>query len=67
MNHKFCGDCGSTLAIEVTVGNFYSVAVSTLIEGEFSPNMAVYVKSAPRWAVFSEGVPKFDVLPPDMG
>ncbi len=29
-NHKFCGDCGTTLSIEVTVGNFYSVAASTL-------------------------------------
>ncbi|MCF6324489.1 MAG: GFA family protein [Gammaproteobacteria bacterium] len=67
MHHKFCGECGSTLAIDVTVGNFYSVAASTLTKGEFSPNMAIYTASAPKWAVFPEGVPKFDVLPPDMG
>jgi len=67
MNHKFCGNCGCTLAIEVTVGNFYSVAGSTLMEDAFSPNMVIYAASAPKWAVFPEGVPTFDILPPGMG
>ncbi len=67
MNHKFCSNCGTTLAIEVTVGSFYSVAASTLNENTFSPNMAIYAASAPKWAVFPEGVPKFDVLPPGLG
>jgi len=67
MHHKFCRDCGSTLAADVTAGNFYSVAASTLIECEFTPAMAIYTKSAPKWAVFPEGVPKFDILPLGMG
>ncbi len=67
VNHNFCSNCGSTLAIEVIVGNFYSVAASTLIESSFSPNMAIYAASAPKWAMFPEGVPKFDVLPPGLG
>jgi hypothetical protein len=29
--------------------------------------MAIYTKSASKWAVFPEGVPKFDKLPPGMG
>jgi len=67
MHHKFCSECGSTLAVNVTVGNFYSVAASTLSDCKFTPAMAIYTKSAPKWAVFPEGVPKFDILPPGMG
>jgi len=68
MHHKFCADCGTTLCAEVTVGNFYSVAASTLNNHDkFSPNMAIYTASAPKWAVFPEGVPRFDILPPGMG
>lgn len=67
MNHRFCSECGCTLAIEVTVGGFYSVAAPTLIENKFSPNMVIYAASAPKWAVFPEGVPRYDILPPGMG
>lgn len=67
MHHKFCRDCGTTVCIEVTVGNFYSVAAATLIEHDFSPKMAIYTASAAKWAVFPEGIPKFDLLPPDLG
>ncbi len=67
MNHQFCGNCGTTLAIEVTVGNFYSVAAPTLNDNTFTPNMAIYTASAPTWAVFPEGIPMFDILPPNIG
>ena len=68
VNHKFCSDCGVTLSIEVTVGNFYSVAASTLNDhASFSPAMAIYTASAPKWAVFPEGVPTFEILPPQFG
>ena len=68
MHHKFCNCCSTTLCIEVTVGNFYSVAASTIITpNDFFPKMAIYTASASNWAVFPEGVPKFEVLPPDMG
>lgn len=54
--------------VEVTVGNFYSVAASTLNDSnEFSPQMAIYTSSAPKWAVFPDGVPKYDILPPGLG
>jgi len=29
--------------------------------------LAIYAASAPGWALFPEGVPKFDILPPDLG
>lgn len=68
LNHMFCEKCGVTICAEVTVGDFYSVAVSTLENSAaFAPSMAIYTASAPRWAVFPEGVAKFDALPPDSG
>lgn len=68
MNHKFCSQCGTTLCAEVTVANFYSVGASTLLDSSgFFPKMSIYTASAPKWAVFPEGVPKFDQLPPDLG
>ena len=67
MHHKFCDVCSTTLCIEVTVANFYSVAASTIDnKKDLSPNMAIYTASAPAWAVFPENVPKFDTLPPDL-
>jgi len=68
MHHLFCPHCGVMVAAEVTVGNFYSVGVSTLDhESGLTPSMAIYTASAPSWAVYPEGVPKFDILPPSMG
>ncbi len=64
----FCEKCGVTICAEVTVVNFYSVAVSTLDNADdFVPSMAIYTASAPSWAVFPEGVPEFDILPPNLG
>ena len=66
VNHYFCDQCGTTVCAEITVGNFYSVAASTLNNNnEFTPNMAIYTASAPAWAVFPEGVQKFETLPPN--
>lgn len=65
--HHFCPHCGTTLCVEVMVADIYSVAASTVDGNEqFSPNLLIYAASAPRWAVFPEGVPKFDTLPPDL-
>ena len=66
--HDFCENCATTVCAEITIGNFYSVAASTLAEkNNFSPKMVIYAASAPTWAVFPEGIPKYDVLPPGMG
>ena len=68
LNHMFCEECGVTICAEVKVGNLYSVAVSTLENSnDFTPSMAIYTASAPSWSVFPEGVPKFDILPPNLG
>jgi hypothetical protein len=67
MNHLFCGNCGTTMCVEVCVGNFYTVAAGT-VRGEvpFAPKMVIYRSEAPEWAVFPEGVPQYDKLPPDL-
>ncbi|NRA53819.1 MAG: GFA family protein [Gammaproteobacteria bacterium] len=68
LNHLFCSNCGTTVCVDVTVGNFYSVAVSTIKSDQtFTPSMAIYTASAPTWATFPQGVPKFDILPPGLG
>ncbi|WP_108651959.1 GFA family protein [Dongshaea marina] len=68
MEHLFCADCGTTVAIRVEIGNFYSVGASTLDDSEgFSPQMLIYTAHAPSWAVFPEGVPRFEILPPRLG
>ena len=66
--YMFCGACGIAIGAEVKVGNFISIAVSSLDNAnEIKPAMSIYAASAPEWALFPEGVPKFDVLPPNMG
>jgi len=68
VNCLFCQHCGTTVAAEVTIGGFYSVGVATLEHSQnLRPNMAIYTASASAWAVFPEDVPKFDILPPNMG
>ena len=68
LNLLFCGDCGVSICAEVTVGNFYSVAVSTLDDKHvIKPSMSIYTASAPSWAVFPSDIPKFDILPDNLG
>jgi len=67
LNHNSCNKCGTTLCVEATIANIYSVAASTVTTANnFSPNMSIYTRSAPKWAVFPEKVQKFDTLPSEM-
>ena len=66
MLQKYCSNCSTTLAIEVEVAGFYSVAATAVDGAEvLSPNMCIYTSHAPNWAVFPEDVPKFNILPPE--
>jgi len=67
VNYQFCSTCSTALCAEVTVGNFYSVAATSLKNNKFLPKMSIYASSASSWATFPDGVPKFDTLPPGMG
>ena len=63
-----CGKCGTPLCGEAEAKGLYSVSASTVKNGHNpSPRMAIYTASAPSWAVFPEGVPRFDNHPPDLG
>ena len=65
VNALFCGNCATTIAGELPAINFYSVAVATLLDaGDMQPSIVLYAASAPSWAVFPEGVPSFDAMPP---
>ena len=62
-----CGICGTLLCSEGEAWGLYSVSASTVKNGYgVSPKMAIYTASASSWAVFPEGVPKFDQHPPDL-
>lgn len=65
--YHFCNNCGTPLCGEVKTGGFYSVSASTVREeNSFRPRMAIYVSSAPRWAIFPERARKYDTLPESM-
>ncbi|MFC3120284.1 GFA family protein [Agaribacter flavus] len=64
VNYHFCDSCSTVLCAEVTAGNFYSVAATSLKKNTYTPKMSIYAASAPPWAIFPENVPKFDTLPP---
>lgn len=67
MRQHFCGKCGTTLAVFVEVGGFYSVSATTLADhSNYRPNMLIYTAHAADWAQFPEGIPKFDILPPEL-
>lgn len=66
VHYLFCSTCSAVLCADVTAGNFYSVSATSLKNNKFVPQMAIYVSSAPRWATFPDGLPKFDILPPRM-
>ena len=67
VHHLFCGTCSEVLCGEVTIGNFYSVSATSLTDNPFSPQMAIYTASAPKWAVMPDALPRFEYLPPGMG
>ena len=68
VHYNFCSHCGTTLLVDPTVVDFYSVSAPTVTtKNSFSPKMAIYTTSASEWAVFPKGVPKFDTLPTGMG
>ena len=68
MIHHFCKDCGNNFAVYSEAGQFFTVSVTTLDDSDhYAPEMAIYTASAPTWAVFPEGVPRFDNIPKSMG
>ena len=68
VEHLFCGNCGTNLAGFAEIGNFYSLAASSIEnEEQFAPQMLIYTAFAPEGAIFPDGVPRYDRGPPGMG
>lgn len=64
----FCETCGCDIAGFIEVGNFYSVAAAALDNNEaLRPKMLIYTDHAKPWAVYPENVPKYKILPPELG
>ena len=62
----FCPDCAVTVCGDVTIAGFLSVNGPSFDDTEFlSPRMAVYVRSAPKWAVLPTDIPLYDTFPGD--
>lgn len=61
----YCPDCGSTICLNITVGNFFSIAAPSFDSSEsFAPKLAMFVESAPKWATLPTDIPVFDTYPP---
>jgi hypothetical protein len=67
INIMFCSTCGVKIGADVESADFYSISVNSLDDNTaFAPTMAIFAASAPRWANFPEGIPRFDILPPEL-
>ncbi len=65
VNHHFCSTCGVNVCADMTAGGFYTVT-ATSIDGGWprKPRAAIFVASAPVWAVLPNDIPVYDKLPP---
>lgn len=62
----FCANCSTVLGLKCDGFDFYSLATS-IIEGNYKlrPKMLIYTTLVPDWTIFSEGIPKYNILPPN--
>jgi hypothetical protein len=61
----FCGTCGSPLWSEPEAGPYAPVKLGALDDASaLSPQIHLYVSSAPPWHLMHEGLPKFEKMPP---
>lgn len=68
VRRSFCEVCGSPLySRNDRMPGMVFVRASALDDPEkVAPGMVVYASRAPSWALSQEGLPRFDVMPPDM-
>jgi hypothetical protein len=62
----FCATCGSPLFFKPEASpDAIGIRAASLDDPSiFKPGMSIYTASAPAWATFSEGIPKFPKMPP---
>lgn len=65
INRAFCGNCGSSLCFYPTIDNVHYSKADNVIGAadgsldypdQFSPDFAVFVSRALKWATFPEGI-----------
>lgn len=67
VGRAFCADCGAPLWSVPADAPFITVKLGALDErADLSPQMHVYVASAPRWHAIPDGLPAFPKMPPPM-
>lgn len=65
VTRAFCGDCGTPLWSGSERMPFTPVKLGSLDDfDDLSPQIHMFVSSAPAWHQFGEGLPKFDKMPP---
>lgn len=61
--YKFCENCGTTVCGDSSYG-IVTVAGATLDNTDgIEPKMAIFTKSAPRWAILPTAIPCFETMP----
>ena len=64
VHHHYCPECGVTVCADITVGKFFTIGAPTFDEhDDFTPNMAIFAASAPKWAVLPTNIPIFEKFP----
>lgn len=64
LKRYFCPKCGSTLFGKSEALGIIGLAVGNLDNSdEYEPKMAIFTKSAPKWAVIPEDIPNFPESP----
>lgn len=63
VSREFCTECGSPLF--ATTPHLHAITVASFDDpSPFAPTMAIWVDSAPQWAVIPPDIPRFPQNPP---
>ncbi|NRB37660.1 MAG: GFA family protein [Pseudomonadales bacterium] len=63
LTYKFCENCGTKVCGESSYG-IVTVAGATLDNTDgIEPQMAIFTKSAPKWAVLPKDMPLYETMP----
>jgi hypothetical protein len=66
ISRGFCATCGSPLFFKADAfPGAIGIRPASLDDPNiFRPGVSIYTSSAPAWATFAEGAPKFSKMPP---
>ncbi len=68
VHHHYCPECGTTVCADITVGKFFTIGAPMFDDSEqFTPKLAIFTSSAPKWAVLPTDIPVFERVPKNFG